>query len=739
MAIFLEGKVIYMTNEYVKNQILIYQNCIDNKVLNDTNYDGLLKLLRQDIKKLKEKENQNTLTKISLLECEKYLKEDKVDFSIIVNSTLKIFFDYYIANMSETVEDEIFDLITEFFNFFLNRSMIYNQLTVLNLRPVTICNDKNHEDGYYHLIYQRLLGTEEVYEMSEIVQDESFRQYCNTLCRVLILNNKFDYLIEFYSKANRIIEPKVLIESFIELKEGIDEKYFNYNLCNFLSQLFDKLDFSFYENYVDRRTQKVNTLDESFELNSKLLKKNKRTGVNITRIFDKIFDEICEFYSELSQDEILFNDFYKYTDDLYCYDKEKTIKEEKKAVFHTVNEWFISFKNESVRWRSLCSLLSILLAQINKIYPEDDKQVDFSANIAKFSTTCFFYIEHIIDYLIDLRKKESDKFEELLVSRTTDILKEAKRISEMELCEKRILELDKKIYRLMNLYIRAKNINQKVISEDEKNTVEFKDYIEKRLNVLQDIFVSRNKYLAMNLSGEEKQNIVKSFLKSAFQSYKVNGVERNAKEEYNIRDLSERDIDLCYDAIKNNQSLIDQIVSGEKLVEPYVCAREMGYDNGGDDYASGDYTNLVVCQIKGIERYVKEVLVQYHRGNIWKTQKGRVFNDDRWPIVNRQDGNSAHITLGGIQNPTAEDLKDLECGSAIYALFRAYIEDRNLGVINFKISKQVLTEFVQKVRNGHLHINKIKTMNEALMRRNQTAFWLMHLIKRLGEKGILNR
>jgi len=680
-----------MKNEFVKQQILKYHECIDNKVLNNTNYDTLIELLKSDLSKLKTTQNQNTFTKISLLDCENYLKYNNVDFRCIANSVEKVFFDYYIANITEPIKDEIFDLMTEFFSFFLNRSMIYNQLTIFNLIPVKINNFKNHSDDYYHLLYQNLLANGDVYLSSENLQNETFRQYCHGLCKVLILNNKFDYFIDFYNKANRIIEPKEIIEYFIELKDKIDDNYFNYDLCKFLCHLFDKLDFSFYENYIN--IDKEQSIEEQIDKN---LEKDKRTGLNIVYIFGKILGEVCEFLKEFKQDKILFDGFDKYSDDLYNSKMQtaKTVEEiqVRRQILMLYNQWFNEHKENAGRM--------IAISTIRKV---NDDAVEWSCNGEKISINCLDYMEQIIDYLIYLKNNNNTDYT--------------------------INDIEQKIYRLLNLYIRAKNINSKIISSEDKSIIEFKEEIETRLDKLQDVVVLVNKYLSSEQTEQQKEQIVKNFFKSAFQNYTNRGLLINASSEYSITDLSENDIEFCYNAIKNNQNLIDQIVTGEKLIEPYVRASDMNYD-----YATGDYTNLVVCQIKAIERYMKEVLIQYHIENIWKTKpKNGEFYRNGWKKIETK-GNRIILNT---QNPTAEDLHNLECGSATYALLMAYIKEGNFQ--DFNVSYKFYSKGIQEVRNGHLHIDSIDTINDALKRRSQTAFWIMYLITRLGEKGILNR
>ena len=497
----------------------------------------------------------------------------------------------------------------------------------------------------------------------------------------------------------KLIEPKVLIEYFIELKDKINDKEFNYDLCKFLCQLFDRLDFSMCDSLANMN----NTQNKEEKLINNLLKKGK-TGISIVDVYLKIVGEIVEFFKEFEQDKILFEGFDKYTDDYYQKKRLTATPEEIDKINYDciILTHYANSLSES-KEKAAVQILSTVFDSIN--LNNSTAQVH---NDIKISINCLDYMEKIIDYLILLRNANSKDYSKK--------------------------DLDNKIYKLLNLYIRAKNINQKIIipkSKDEE-IVDFKEEIEKKLSKLQDVVVNVNKYLAEKQSDEEKQLIVKNFFKSAFDDYIKNGRQTNANSEYDIHDLSDRDIDLCYDAIKSNQSLINQIVTGEILVEPYVRARDMNINH---DYATGDYTNLVVCQIKAMERYVKEVLVQHHKEEIWKTkpQQGGARWPDEWKKTDKI-GNKIRVP----QNPTAEDLHDLECGGAIYALRKAYEIEEHVRD-NFCISYKFYTKGIHEVRNGHLHIDKIKTVDDALMRRSQTAFWIMYLITKLGDKGKLTR
>ena len=139
-----------------------------------------------------------------------------------------------------------------------------------------------------------------------------------------------------------------------------------------------------------------------------------------------------------------------------------------------------------------------------------------------------------------------------------------------------------------------------------------------RYQKLEETMVMKNLYLAENIDEKKKERILKKFFKAAFERYEVDGAIKTCREEYNLtstRDLVQEDkISKCVNAVKNNSVLVNQIVSGEILAEPFINLD----DRCG--FFDGDYTGLLTCQIKSVERYIKEVLLKYHRNNYFLWQ-----------------------------------------------------------------------------------------------------------------------
>lgn len=72
-------------------------------------------------------------------------------------------------------------------------------------------------------------------------------------------------------------------------------------------------------------------------------------------------------------------------------------------------------------------------------------------------------------------------------------------------------------------------------------------------------------------------------------------------------------------------------------------------------------------------------------------------------------------------------------GGAYYALKYAYILENK----RFNVDDRFNYQWIQKIRNGHFYIDRIKNIKELKEKRIETAFWFSHLINALGDKGVL--
>ena len=207
------------------------------------------------------------------------------------------------------------------------------------------------------------------------------------------------------------------------------------------------------------------------------------------------------------------------------------------------------------------------------------------------------------------------------------------------------------------------------------------------------------------------------------------------------------DVHDIFMAINQNNKICENILSSEisllKLSHSSVVV------------PSFDYTNYVVGYIKSVERYLKEVLAQYFPNNIHFTDKKGTVSKIRllFDTINQND-------LARQNNLTAEDLSKqrkpnntqnpqaysttLECGTAFYSLKYAlrnyqvpFLSNQNR-IYNLLFNNNVRDSngcymnlnntWIQKVRNGYLHIDIVDSVQKAMEIRKKTSFWLGYTI-----------
>ncbi len=643
----------------------------------------LICLLKTDLKAMAEK-GSYFITKIEPKECLNYLeKEEDYAFEGIYNCLLLVFVDYYLKMCDKNEHREILAKVEEYFTFLLNKAQPFLSNFIFDFRSRGL----NHADDYkYVLKYFNLLSNDNVLKRSSFIQDELYRQFCYSIAKICIKNEYYDYLEDFYKHNNRIMNPKVIIEYFMENQ---NVKKYDLNTLKFINSLFERLDI-----YIEN----INEQDiDAFTENRNI----KQTGNIVLRLIEifktlkinkELFAEFDDWYREKNS-IVLVNDFKTILESQYLNAIEvKTIGE---------------YDNTDYKYN--------IFVEFNT---NDGKYIIKKSVYPKISSNCLDFLELYIDFYTDRKQ----------------VIIEINEINEDT--------FNLELYELMNLYVNIKKYNNNIIidSQDE-SIVKFYEKNNAELKETLDNFIINSMYLAEDLTSEEKRNKLKSFFNSAFITLKYNGRDYSCQNNYPyITNVKVSDVDYCVKAILKNSDLVNQIVSGEILIYPFEKMHEKQYQ-----YAKGDYTNLVACHIKSVERYLKEVLIQYHKGYIYKTDKNKKKNQNK---SNIEDKNKSNMEYNGWSIPdrikpidnkltTAESLYQLECGGAIYALFYAYYKENNIG--NFKVNSKFNKEWIQNVRNDHLHIDKIDTIEEALVRRSQTAFWLMHLINSLGTKGILIR
>ena len=631
-------------------------------------------LLKEDLELLKNCEIKNKYTKISFWDL--YNNYNNT-FVCNINALMMIFIDYYFGNLVEPLNEETITHFMSFIRFLLFDATLENKNILLNLRPIRIGEYKNHDEDFYFSQYFSLLSKKYIFECSVEPQEEYYRQFCNFFVKYLIVNKHNRLLIDFYNKNKKYISSKLFLTFLIENKTDIKDDFYDEDLIKIILSSY---------NQIDLKSINMKLYYSEKNLNNDITIDIDKEGNQIT-LQEIILGQLIDFFNFLKRNEVTRRDFDKYTDNLYKNKKMPNDVKLYKCQLITTYLDFI-FTNDSDKYGNL------IFNDMNFSYIKNDLVMIYKSTYPFISISCLDFIEHYIDYLIKNKKNNNNIH----------------------------------LYSLMSLYIKIKIYNNNCFSEDEE--LEVQNFIEQlniKLNNLETIYVMKNLYIVNKLNVENKRKIVKEFFEAAFENYFLpNGKISNNISDYSEQNIKKESIDKYIDAIFNNNILVDQLVSGEVLAKPFISSDE------NVDIIQGDYTNFLACQIKSVERYLKSVLAKYHRNNIYKTIRQ---GEEKKEKKNKQgiiidDG---RIKLDNIANPTADDLHDLECGPSFFALKYAYkIENKN-----FPLNEKIADEWLRKIRNGHFHIDRIKTIGELKMKRIKTAYFLIYLIHYLGEYGKL--
>ena len=256
-----------------------------------------------------------------------------------------------------------------------------------------------------------------------------------------------------------------------------------------------------------------------------------------------------------------------------------------------------------------------------------------------------------------------------------------------------------------------------MLNYDEKPVNFFIDLYNEEFDKRINIFINKNieKYKNYLDDAEESKKKVLSFFNSAM----LNG------KENNLLPLEEE-----YQRIKNNKDLIKVLVSSQIFKEDL--------DKNAQIYSalSGDFTLFVVGFIKAVERYLKLVHIQnpvfkkklmlYNFDPETKNEKKYLYYDlkeDEDYVIAYADKNSKNptgITIGPISESISNYLKQ---NSGIF----------KRGEAPYRFPKfEFKEEFINKIRNGRLHVKAIESYKEAQDTYKNTAYYFRKCIDDLN-------
>lgn len=197
-----------------------------------------------------------------------------------------------------------------------------------------------------------------------------------------------------------------------------------------------------------------------------------------------------------------------------------------------------------------------------------------------------------------------------------------------------------------------------------------------------------------------------------------------------------KDLELLCDSIIENKEIMRNLLTSEAILSGFALQRKNSSPSDHFNDIYGDFTSFVVGYIKGMERYLKEVLVQCFPSSICDTKDMGVTIKGNYVQFDKPYD---ELTADDISHKTVKQGRtygiSLTVASSFFCLKHNYLNG-NIPKGNelFDSTGENFNDsWIQKVRNGYLHVDPVKTIERALEIRKETSFWLGYCIFNLKQ------
>lgn len=197
-----------------------------------------------------------------------------------------------------------------------------------------------------------------------------------------------------------------------------------------------------------------------------------------------------------------------------------------------------------------------------------------------------------------------------------------------------------------------------------------------------------------------------------------------------------KDLELLCDSIIENKEVMRNLLTSEAILSGFALQRKNSSPSDHFNDIYGDFTSFVVGYIKGMERYLKEVLVQYFPSSICDTKDMGVTIKGNYVQFDKPYD---ELTADDISHKTVKQGRtygiSLTVASSFFCLKHNYLNG-NMPEGNelFDSTGENFNDsWIQRVRNGYLHVDPVKTIERALEIRKETSFWLGYCIFNLKQ------
>lgn len=546
------------------------------------------------------------------------------------------------------------------------------------------------------------------------------------------LSNYFNYILHFDYSEN---DSEEIIKNIIEITN-----YIFWGGNHEIDYLIENIGMRIGHNFND--SDNFNKLDGMFESKKNIFKSILKYLLHHEHfdMFIRLYNEYNIFFTSRTLYDIIINEIFYNTNQVDEVELANII--EKWSYSFTLfvreelsKEIYLDLKLDENKEK----MIKILLDQISNYFEYHKEQLANSFTDVELLDNIYDFIEKIksedsfLNYsdLYMFLDKYPSKFSELFIFDPKKIFL----FNSIKVEYGRLLDFE------FRQYLNGSDESKKLISEVIQNRID---------NYYEDQIINILKSQYDKFSDEEIEKYTISFLNR--NEYKF--------EDGNIRSINSDDVKKLYSRIKNNKDLCLIMAYSEKVFEKYYQIEE--------NLIGGDFTSLVVPQIKAFERYLKEVIVNVsyknNKTNLYVDTTKTNYNLSWNSKVEVTRRNKVHFMEYDNKNSIKIDDKttsynlsfrkdeklnrlnhvNVSIGQAIEFIRNNYSEFKNNdSEITFRESifngfngqsdrsNDIYKYWVSKVRNGYMHVHAINELDRAKEVNNNTAYWILRAMMEL--------
>lgn len=615
------------------------------------------------------------------------------DKKMLYNAYMKLIFDYYLASFDVTTAStqEISEVLTSYKRII---DVLHAKgISAVNLMPVKLL-ELNISGLYY-----KLRTFDDAPLFIELVQQLKHNTYSMLLSYLLskrlYLHAEELYLENaFYITSTYFVEYAAYYLSDIvsELPKQFCDLILNENRKIALNDYTQQLKL---KEFAALYTAAPDDFMSNPEVDAYFTSQADYTYINLILHFDHLLQKLFTDAAEKTQKLMLAPEMSLYTTfaTLFPALQEKKIERLENKIALSMFYELERLYGKQLPLEDRIDGLSVLCSRnTNEVTPEN--QIIATQSLNMFGSDLQIFLDSFVQVVdIQLRINES---------KSNDYLNSVTKLSN----ETRYF-----LTEIFDFYVNVRNHSVERLDGEMVH-----NFIEKVTNRTEELLEEMvNSLVANNLKNLSSETI-KEYCYDFFMA-----------NEYKNNTLDAAEVERLLRKAEKSPATLQVLATGELLSKPYK--------NIEDDIMSGDFTALVTCQIKSVERYLKDAIIEHVRtfGNKNIMISGSTYEIELVdkPATRSQRRNRNFLEVDHTTTPEKLGASMKSCREFILQNMSLEGEGQRLFTGGGENSLQ--REWVSPVRNNYFHAGVIETLGKAKEVLAETAFWFLQIIDELDE------